>query len=300
MKNIAFPKLRYNPTDFLLSPRQSAWVKYQTYVRILNNPLDNPVVVHWRKKRDSSAIVAKIRAKQEDSGWFPAMPWMHIHKYYFFQLLEMGYGFEDAAVKKAAENLLNYQLPNGGYMHPTGPRVNTPNPQEGWAACITGYVTKALMDIGLAEHPKVKKTLQVLLNRQNQDGGWICQRGGPCIDESNCIISGSPWVFTCLVQAGLLDINSLIAKKAIKMFKGFKKEIILHGYKKDRYYRCDESILIPPLIGLGTTMRDPFLRNLVAALIKKQQSDGSWHFRGKRSSWYTIDVVAALQSVKCI
>ena len=111
-------------------------------------------------------------------------------------------------------------------MHPTGPRVNVPNPKEGWAACVTGYVTKALMDLGLAEHPNVIQSLNVLLNGQNDDGGWICQRGGPCVDESNCIISGSPWVFRCLVQAGLIDIESPITKKAINMFDRYKKKII--------------------------------------------------------------------------
>lgn len=295
-----FTKLKYDPVKFLLSPRQPAWVKYQTYIRILKKPLDDSDVEHWRKKRDSSAIVHNIRLKQGNSGWFPAIPWMHIHKYYFHRLIEMGYGLEDATVRRAADNLLNYQLPNGGYMHPTGSRVNIPNPREGWAACVTGYVTKALIDLGLIEHPNVKKTLHVLLNGQNPDGGWICQRGGPCVDESNCIISGSPWVFACLAQARLIDLNSTITKKAIKMFSKFKKEIMQHGYMQDRYYRCDESLLIPSLCGLGISKNNSFLKDLLDSLLKKQQPDGSWYFRGKSSSWYTIEAMTALQIAKYI
>ncbi len=289
-------KLKYNPINYLLSARQLAWVKYQTLVRILQKPIDDPDVSLWHKKRDSSAIVANLKAKQGDSGWFPSLPWMHIHTYYFHRLIEMGYGLEDATVKKAADNLLNYQLPNGGYMHPTGPRVNTPNPQEGWAACVTGYTTKALMDIGLTDHPKVKKSLNILLNGQNFDGGWICQRGGPCLDESSCIISGSPWVFACLVQAHLIDANSSVTKKAVRMFNKFKKEIINHGYMQDRCYRCDESLLIPPLCGLGHSERNSLLSDLIESLIKKQQPDGSWLFRDKRSAWYTIEAVVSLQA----
>lgn len=300
MKNNRFRNLRFDPLNFLLSARQPAWVKYQTYFRILDKEQDDPDVICWRKKRDESAVVTNIRAKQDKEGWFPCLPWMHIHKYYFHRLIEMGYGLEDDSVKKAAENLMDYQLPEGGYMHPTGPRVNMPNPQEGWAACATGYVTKALIDIGLRDHPKVIKTLDVLLNGQKYNGGWVCQRGGPCVDESSCIISGSPWSFSCLVEAHLINMDNPVAQKAIGMFARYKKDIIRHGYKKDRCYRCDETLLIPSLHGLGISKRDSLLRDLIGSLINKQQSDGSWHFRDRHSSWYTIEALIALKRAECI
>ena len=170
----------------------------------------------------------------------PRQPaWMHIHKYFFHQLLEMGYDVEDEAVRRATENLLNYQLPEGGYMHPTGKRVNTPESRLGWAPCMTGYVTKALLDLGLAHHPSVAKALEVMRTRQNFAGGWIC-RESPCVDECNCIISGTPWVLACLVQARMISREDSISQKAITLFSKFKREIVRHGYQHDRCFRVGQ------------------------------------------------------------
>ncbi len=117
------------------------------------------------------------------------------------------------------------------------------------------------------------------------------------MDESNCIISGSPWVFACLVQARLISRDSPIAKKAVAMFGRFKKEIMYHGYMHDRCYRCDESLVLPSLHGLGLSKRDPLFRDLLKSLVSKQQPGGSWLFRQKRSAWYTIEAVAALRDL---
>ena len=300
MKDCTLSKLRYDPIRFLLSSRQPAWVKYQTLVRLLGRSQDDCDVCNWRRRRDTSALVANIRAKQEPEGWFPCMPWMHIHRYHFHRLVEMGYDIEDDTVRRTAEQLLDYQLPGGGYMHPTGPRVNTPDPRKGWAACMTGYVTKTLMDLGLENRPQVRKALGVMLNGQNFDGGWICQQGGPCVDESNCIISGSPWILACLVQARLISHDSAIAKKAVAMFGRFKKEVIRHGYMHDRCYRCDESLVLPSLHGLGMSKQHPLFTDLLESLIGKQQPDGSWLFRGNRSAWYTIEAIAVLQAIESV
>jgi len=160
-------------------------VKYQTYVRLLQRVSDDPDVCHWRKKRDESALIANIRAKQDIHGCFPCFPWMHIHEYYFHRLIEMGYDMDDETVRRTAEQLLDYQLPKGGYM-------------------------------------------------------------------------------------------------------------------KDRCFRCDESILLPSLHGLGMSNQDSFFRHLLKSLKEKQQPDGSWLFRERRSAWYTIEVVAAMQAVDAL
>jgi hypothetical protein len=284
--------LKHDPTQYLLSPRRPAWVKYQTLVRVAGRPEDDPEVVHWREKRDRSAIVARIRAKQASDGSFPGMPWMHIHKYYFHRMLEMGFGLEDTTVKRAAENLLHYQLPDGAYMHPIGRRVNVPNPKVGWAACVTGYVTHALMGLGFRDDHRVETALQVMLAEQRETGGWICNTVGQ--DAPYCVVSGTPWVFRCLAEAGLIDEKSQIGQRALDVFIRHKRKIIRHGYQRDRYYRCDEALLLPALRAAGFSAHHHLLRDLRQSLIDKQQPDGSWPFRGKPSPWYTLEAIAAL------
>lgn len=294
--NPALYILKHDPLPYLLNPHQQAWVKYQTLVRILGNPIDDSEIIYWQKKRDNSAVVRRIREKQMPDGSFPCMPWMHIHKYYFHRLLEMGYGMEDETVRRTVDKLLNYQLPDGGYMHPTGKRVNIPNPNLGWAPCMTGYIIKALMDLGLEKHPRLVKSLEMMKCRQNFDGGWKC-RELPCVNECNCIISGTPWVATCLSQAQMIRNVDNLGKKSIGLFSRYKKEIIKHGYMKDRCYRCDESLVLPLLIRMGLSKKHPLIKNLWTSLIKKQQPDGSWLFRGKSSPWYTIEVIIALSDM---
>ena len=99
--------LRFDPIPYLLAPRQPAWVKYQTHARLLESCPDEPEVVKWQERRDSSSLVLRIRSKQDRDGWFPCMPWMHVHKYYFHRLLEMGYDLTDEAVGLAAKQLLD-------------------------------------------------------------------------------------------------------------------------------------------------------------------------------------------------
>lgn len=290
--------LPYDPLPYLLGSRQPAWVKYRALTRLLGRSEDDPEVLRSRKKRDRSAVVAGIRSKQSPDGSFPCMPWMHIHKYYFHQMLEMGYGLEDETVKRSADNLLNYQLPDGGYMHPHGRKVNTPNPEIGWSPCVTGYVTKALMDLGLGGLASVGEALKVMMARQQSNGGWICRHVGR--RAPYCIISGTPWVFACLAQAGLIHKTSSITRRALRVFAKHKEKMMRHGYhrRQDRYYRCDETLLLPSLHALGFTERNGLVRDLSASLLAKQQPEGYWLFRGQPSGWYTMEAVAALQSAE--
>ena len=287
--------MRYNPIDYLLSRRQPVWVKYQTLVRLLKLPAKHPEVVRWRKETDASALVKKIRSQQGPEGWFPSMPWMHIHEYPLHRMLDMGYDLRDKTVRRTVDNLLRYQLPGGGYMHPSGRTVNVPNPKVGWAPCATGYMTKALMDLGLASHPQVKAALDVMYSGQRDNGGWICRHVGQ--RAPYCIISGTPWVFVCVVQAGRITRRSLTTTRALSVFCHHKEKIIRHGYQRDRCYRCDEALLLPSLHKVGVSHRHHLFRDLRRSLLDKQQDDGAWPFRGRRSAWYTIEAAATLQAL---
>jgi len=302
MEEAILPQLRYDPLPFLMSNRQPPWIKYQTLVRLLKRPQDDAEVAHWLALRDASAEVKHIRERQGSEGWFQGMPWMHIHEYPFLRLLDMGYGLEDETVRRTVQHLLQYQLPEGGYMHPAGRKVNIPNPRVGWGACVSGYVTKALMDLGLLEHPAVQKSLHVMLDRQRKTGGWICRHAQDRFPY--CILSGTPWVFACLAQAGFLARRRNVTKWALAVFSHHKEKIIRHGYQKDRCYRCDEALLLPFLHKAGVSHRHHLFRDLQKSLLDKQREDGGWPFGGRysvqRSGWYSIECVAALQTVDAL
>jgi hypothetical protein len=292
---VKLSQLKYDPLQFLLSSRQPAWVKYQTISGILHKPKGDAELKTFKAKRDNSAIVAHIRAKQHQDGSFPCLPWMHIHKYYFHQLLEMGYDLKDRTVTKASQNLLNYQLPDGGYMHPCGRYVNKPDPSVGWAACVSGYVTYALITLGFQNDARVMSSIDGMAKNQRDNGGWICRTIG---DHSPyCIKSGTPWVFLCLVSSGRIEMNDQITKKTLKLFERHKQKIIRHGYLRDRFYRCDETLILQSLNFMGVSKDYKLKKYFIGYLLKKQQPDGSWHFKGKPSAWYTLEVLRVLKNI---
>jgi hypothetical protein len=65
----------------------------------------------------------------------------------------------------------------------------------------------------------------------------------------------------------------------------------------DRCFRCDETLVLQSLISMGLSEQSPLIMDLSKALIKKQQANGSWLFRGESSPWYTIEVLLALNYV---
>jgi len=95
----------------------------------------------------------------------------------------------------------------------------------------------------------------------------------------------------------MISNDDNIGKKAITLFSRYKKEIIKHGYMDDKCFRCDESLVLPSLLNLGLPKQHSLTKALWKSLIKKQQSDGSWLFRGRSSPWYTIEVLVALNNV---
>jgi hypothetical protein len=287
-----FQFLPYDPLQYFLSPRRHPWVKYQTLVRILGKPRNDAEVLAWQERRDASKVVQGVRARQAEDGSFRCMPWIHVHKYYFHQLLEMGYDLEDDTVRRSADNLLDYQLPGGAYRHPGAKMVEPSKCGGSWAPCVTGYVTMALMNLGLKDDPRVAAALQVMYEGQRENGGWICEHIGR--RHPYCIISGTPWVFACLSHGGLIDEEHPITQRALAVFGHHKDRIVRHGYQRDHYYRCDEALLIPALCTVGLTRDHPLLADLYAALVVKQQPGGYWPYDGRPSPWYTLEAVWAL------
>ena len=115
MKVELFPDLKYDVLGYLLNSRQAAWVRYQTLVTILGREQTDYNVAEVKAQRDKSAAVKRLGEKQLPDGSFPCSPWRHVHRFYFNQLVGMGYGMEDKTVQRGVESLLADRLPGGGY-----------------------------------------------------------------------------------------------------------------------------------------------------------------------------------------
>ncbi len=115
---------------------------------------------------------------------------------------------------------------------------------------------KAMLDLGLERHANVARALEIMRTWQGIDGGWVC-REGPCVDESSCVIPGTPWVFACLAQIRMVNLEDSISRKTVELFSKIKRKIVRHGYQMDRCYRCDETEDLYSLEKLGLSKRQP-------------------------------------------
>lgn len=286
----------YDPYNYLMDSRRPAWVKYQTLVRLMKRPSDDEEVIHWQQKRDGSHQVAQLRGKQLEDGSFPCMPWRHVHAFHLNMLLFMGYDHSDETVANAISSLPKYQLKEGGFnsdlRKPDGSIVFS-RLKDGQLDCLTAFVAHILLDLGLEGDSHFQNLINILRNRQLENGGWICNRNKT--DAPYCILAAIPWCFSVFSKLeGKISRNWL--QPTIEIIEKHKLKIQKHGYQRDICFRCDEAILLPALSTLGFSMNDKLLRDLFHSLVKKQKPDGSWCFRGKPSGWYTIESVAAIQT----
>ncbi len=295
-----FPYLPHDPIDYLTAPRRPDWVKYQTLVCVLGTDANAQEVEILRTRRDSSASVKRLRSKQLPDGSFPCSPWRHVHKFYFNQLVQMGYSLRDPTVRSAVDSLLKDQLPGGGY----NPDARTAKGAElplrrqagNWSPCMTAFITNTFLDLGMRYDEKVERLLEMLQDNQRESGGWICRRSEN--DAPYCILGATGWAFVVLTRADVLRSGSESLTAVLCILEKHKNKIARHGYHRDMCYRCDEALLLPSLSRLGLTMNDSLFRDLYLSLVNKQQSDGSWAFGGKTSPWYTLEVVKALQAIE--
>lgn len=291
--------LRYDPLSYLLGPRQLAWIKYRTLISLLKREKTDDEVVKWRKARNVSLLVQRLHAKQLPDGSFAAMPWRHTHTYEFNQLILMGFGLDDPTVQLGVESLLNDQVIGGGFdVHrrtAKGVEKNNKSRTNCWNPCITAFMTKSLLDLGMRKDPRVQALLTLLKNSQRDSGGWICQRfKGP---SPYCILGGTPWSLSALTISGIWYQMTGDARRTIELIEKHKEKIIRHGYQRDLCFRCDEALLLPSLHRLGLNMKDSLFADLYDSLVNKQTPNGYWYFRHKPSAWYTLEATVALQSI---
>jgi hypothetical protein len=294
-----FPYLQYDPIAHLMASRRPAWVRYRTAVDVLGGDPDDPAIASLREKRDTSAAVRRIRAKQSPDGSFLSMPWRHTHKYDFFQLVQMGYGLEDETVRRAVDSLLADQLPGGGFNSDRRTAKGREWPNENrpgnWTPCMTAFVTHTFLDLGMEHDEAVGRLLELLTGSQREGGGWICNRGAR--SHPYCIYGGTGWSFAVLTRTGDIRADSEGLKGLLGILEKHKEKIARHGYQRDLACRCDAALLLPALRRVGLTLDDRLCGDLYWSLVRRQQPDGSWAFAGKTAAWYTLEVVKALQTV---
>lgn len=190
--------LRQSPINWLLE-KSNPSVRYFALLDILDKPEDDPEVLAAKRSIPESVSVQRILRKQNPEGYWekPDSPYLPKYRSSYWTIMvlsRLGMDRTNEKVAKACEFIFQFQRDDGGFPSESigsasreyeyrCRRGKKLPPQkefvssllfESQLSCLTGNMVSALIRIGYANDPRVKKALEWLVRVQNRDGGWLC------------------------------------------------------------------------------------------------------------------------------
>jgi hypothetical protein len=152
-----------------------ASLKYRILTELLDYWTDNEEVVQLRKQIPDSKSVKKILGKMHPDGyWLQTNPRTKVTvgdgvEYGSFAsthfclsyLAELGMTKEYPVIEKAANRYLNLQKEDGDFWNNM--------------SCLTGYNIRTFIKLGYRNDKRVQKSIDLLLNTNRVDGGYLCE-----------------------------------------------------------------------------------------------------------------------------
>jgi hypothetical protein len=338
--------LRESPIDWLLEESNPS-VRYFTLRDILGEPEDQPEVMMARKAIPDSAIVQRILRKQSSQGYWekPDSPYLPKYKSSYWTIMILGrLGMDRASEKmaKACEFIFQFQHEDGGfssespssasreyeYRRRKGKKLPSQDKFvsslifESQLTCLTGNMVSALIRIGYADDPRVKKALEWLVRTQNKDGGWLCPYWKAHVRDKHGCFMGTICPMEAFSEAPRQNLTEGM-KEAIS--KGTEFLLMHHLFQADHH---DYSIInqawlrlsfpwfagynilrgLDVLTKLGY-VKDQRINDAVKVILQKRQNNGTWiledspigrmqtniETKGQPSKWITLFALRVLK-----
>ncbi len=344
------PKIpKKSPIDWLLEESNPS-VRYFTLRDIVGKPEDDDELIAARRAIPESATIREILKKQSSEGYWehPKSPYLPKYKSSYWTIMVLGLlGMDNTTekVKKACEFIFQFQHDAGGfscssvddalrkyeYRRRKGKQLPSRNefvPSfifESQLSCLTGNVAAALIRIGYADDPRVKKALEWLVRVQNKDGGWLCpywkahvRDWHGCFMGTICSLEAFSEIPRSKFTEEMKDAASRGAEFLLKhrLFKAEHHDykVINHAWLESSFpWFAGYNILrgLDVLTKLGY-VKDERLNDAVEALMQKRQSDGKWilenspagrmqaniEVKGQPSKWITLIALRVLKRLK--
>jgi prenyltransferase beta subunit len=305
---------------------------------VLGNDENDPQVVAAKKAIPESQVVNRILQKMHPKGYWEnaGSPYLPKYKSSYWQIMalgQLGIDRTDERVQKACEHIFQFQLAEGGfstYEHAFEKKKNSASFNQTSASlafehqlsCLTGNTATALIRIGYADDPRVKKALEWLVKIQNKDGGWLCPYWKAHIKDKHGCFYGT----ICPIEA-FSELRKKNMTEEMKQTTGKGAEFLLmhHLFKADHHgYRVINQAWLKLgfpwfygyniLRGLDVLTKlgyvnDERLNDAVEILLQKRQADGTWILenapigrmqtniegKGKPSKWITMIALRVLK-----
>ncbi len=165
--------------DWLLEPEQPA-VRYRTLTELLGRPAADPEVRAARSAIPNVGFVPTLmEGRRKDGGW-SADRTLYVPKYLSTNwrmnvLADLGVDRSWPVIAKSSELwMARYPLAGGGVGG---------NSKGTGHHCLVGSMTRSLIRLGYGDDPRIRRSLDWLVETADPKGGWSCFGRGRNLDS---------------------------------------------------------------------------------------------------------------------
>ncbi len=282
--------VKKTPTDWLLEEDQPA-AGYLALTQLLGRGERDPDVVAAREQIPRRGWAAEIMAAQEPEGWWVnGEKSLYTPKYLstnwmLLMLADLGMTRSDPRIAKASEVWIErFSRPDGGF-GTSGKKSHL---------CVVGNTTRALVQFGYADHPRVAMAFEWLVKNAAEKGGWSCFGSRRNLDSWEPMSA-----FAVYPRQRWTRGMKLAVEKGAEFF--LEREMHVQGDHYEPWYRFHYPVhyYYDLLVGLDfmTALgygNDPRLGHATEVLKKKRSKDGRWNLdavhpdaEGGTAEWYS-------------
>lgn len=270
--------------DWLLEKDQPS-IRYHALTTLLGRPESDPEV-----KAAKGDIAKKGWAKDILEEQLPGGTWVHekslflptFHATFWVLLIlsDLGLTKDDPRIDRACQLWMKRNSNSDGGYSQTGKSARG-------HLCITGNTARALVKLGYADHPRVKRAFEWFVENQAEQGGWSCWNFRPPF-RGRTLDSWEPLsAFAVYPRQKWTRGMKLACERGAEFF--LERELHKQGARFEPWYRFhypyhyyyDILVGLDFLTALGYS-GDKRLDYALTLLKEKRRRDGKWNLDANR------------------
>ena len=257
---------------WLLDPGQPA-VRFRTLTDLLGRPASDPEVVAAQRAITATGFVAELLEGRDPEGWWVNGQSLYTPKYLatnwrLLVLADLGVGRQVPAVRSSCELWMERFALKGGGVGGNSKGVGH--------HCIVGNMTRALIRMGYGEDPRIRRSLDWLVETADPKGGWSCFGRGRNLDSWEGLSA-----FAAYPRSRWSAAMTSTVERAAEFY--LERELHRQGERYPPWYRFHYPVhyYYDVLVGLDLLTAlgyggDRRLKFALGLLRRKRRADGRW------------------------
>ena len=275
--------------DWLLDPSQPS-VRYRTLTELLGRPSTDPEVREAKGRILRVGFAADLLQGRDPAGWWVNGESLYTPKYLatnwcMLALADLGADRSDPEVRRSCELWMERTALKGG-----GVGGNSKGTGH---HCLVGNMTRALIHLGYGDDPRIRRSLEWLVETADPKGGWSCFEKGRNLDSWEGL-----GAFAAYPRARWTPSMRACVERGAEFF--LERELHRQGASYAPWYRFHYPVhyYYDVLVGLDVLTSlgygdDPRLGFALGLLRRKRRKDGRWNLdaehpdvEGALATWF--------------